>query len=299
MRTTTRIAKHLFTETSGRVDGDAVARALGGALLVATGGDHLDLYLTGYREIPTIGWMFAVQFAMAFTLGAALLALVFARETAGRRAVGFLSWQQVVSASGAVLTLGTLVLYLAALSFGIFGYREIRTTAGIFAASLEVVTFVLLGRVACEGLRPGTPAGMVRAVLASVAVTLVVVAEAGAVLPAAPTGQLTSAPPGQTKAAPDDPPGDPVVTIVIKDFAFHPAQPVVHPGEAIVVENEDAVAHTFSSAPGVPRADAFTTGAIAPGHSVRITAPPNPGKYAFICLIHQFMMGMLVVSASG
>ena len=28
-----------------------------GGLLIATGAIHLDLYLTGYRSIPTIGWL--------------------------------------------------------------------------------------------------------------------------------------------------------------------------------------------------------------------------------------------------
>jgi hypothetical protein len=31
-------------------------RVAGAALLIATGAIHLDLYLTGYRTIPTIGW---------------------------------------------------------------------------------------------------------------------------------------------------------------------------------------------------------------------------------------------------
>ena len=33
-------------------------RLAGGGLLIAAGAIHLDLYLTGYRSIPTIGWLF-------------------------------------------------------------------------------------------------------------------------------------------------------------------------------------------------------------------------------------------------
>ena len=33
-------------------------RLAGGGLLIATGATHLDLYLTGYQSIPTIGWLF-------------------------------------------------------------------------------------------------------------------------------------------------------------------------------------------------------------------------------------------------
>jgi hypothetical protein len=32
-------------------------RVAGAGLLIATGAIHLDLYLTGYRSIPAIGWL--------------------------------------------------------------------------------------------------------------------------------------------------------------------------------------------------------------------------------------------------
>ena len=38
-----------------------VLRVIGSGLLFATGAVHLDLYLTGYRTIPTIGWLFLLQ----------------------------------------------------------------------------------------------------------------------------------------------------------------------------------------------------------------------------------------------
>ena len=50
-----------------------VLRLIGGGLLVATGAIHLDLYLTGYRTIPTIGWLFLLQVITAFGLGALVL----------------------------------------------------------------------------------------------------------------------------------------------------------------------------------------------------------------------------------
>ena len=43
-------------------------RVAGAILLVVSAGIHLDLYLTGYRSIPTIGWLFLVQFLVAFVL---------------------------------------------------------------------------------------------------------------------------------------------------------------------------------------------------------------------------------------
>jgi hypothetical protein len=48
-------------------------RLAGGGLLMAAGAIHLDLYLTGYSSIPTIGWLFLLQVIAAFGLGAAVL----------------------------------------------------------------------------------------------------------------------------------------------------------------------------------------------------------------------------------
>ena len=55
-------------------------RLAGAGLLAATAAIHLDLYLTGYRSIPTIGWLFLLQVITAFALAAAVLATAFARE---------------------------------------------------------------------------------------------------------------------------------------------------------------------------------------------------------------------------
>ena len=52
-----------------------VLRVAGAGLLIATAAIHLDLYLTGYRTIPTIGWLFLLQVIAAFGLGLAVLAI--------------------------------------------------------------------------------------------------------------------------------------------------------------------------------------------------------------------------------
>src|ERR1700730_1086997 len=44
----------------------------GAALLIASGSIHLDLYLTGYRSIPTIGPLFLLQVIAAFVLAVAI-----------------------------------------------------------------------------------------------------------------------------------------------------------------------------------------------------------------------------------
>ena len=82
-------------------------------------------------------------------------------------------------------------------------------------------------------------------------------------------------------------------TIVIKNFMFSPATLKVAPGAAVHIHNEDSVTHTLTdkSDPGL-----FSTGDIPAGQTKTIKAPAKPGSYPFICMIHQFMSGTLVVS---
>jgi plastocyanin len=82
-------------------------------------------------------------------------------------------------------------------------------------------------------------------------------------------------------------------TIVISNFAFSPGTLTVAPGATIRVHNEDSVTHTLTD-----KADPklFNTGDIGPGQTKTFTAPVKAGTYAYICLIHQFMAGTLVVS---
>jgi len=95
---------------------------------LATAGIHLDLYLTGYRTIPTIGWLFLLQVIAVFLVGAVVL----------------VTPSRLAAAVGAVLALSTLGGYLLTVQFGLFGFREVRTTAGIVAGIIEVVAFVVL-----------------------------------------------------------------------------------------------------------------------------------------------------------
>ena len=83
----------------------------------------------------------------------------------------------------------------------------------------------------------------------------------------------------------------PGTSITIKNFAFSPATLSVSPGARLTVHNEDAATHTVTSV-----SNAFNTGDVAPGATVTFTAPTSPGTYAYICMIHQFMHGTLVVN---
>src|SRR6266704_216168 len=51
-----------------------VLRITGAGLLAATASIHLDLYLTGFKNIPTIGWLFLLQIIAGFALAVAVLA---------------------------------------------------------------------------------------------------------------------------------------------------------------------------------------------------------------------------------
>ena len=113
-------------------------RLAGGGLLVAAGAIHLDLYLTGYRSIPAIGWLFLLQVIAAFGLGAAVLA------TGG--------W--LAAAAGAGFALATLGGYLLSLWIGLFGFTEVRTTAGIVAGVIEVAAFAALAGLASLAAAP-------------------------------------------------------------------------------------------------------------------------------------------------
>jgi predicted lipoprotein with Yx(FWY)xxD motif len=115
-----------------------ILRVLGSGLLIATAAIHLDLYLTGYRTIPTIGWLFLLQVIVAFVLGLAVLAIPNRFVIASRLA----------AAAGAGFALATLGGYLLTAWIGLFGFKEVRTSAGIAAGLVEVAAFVALATLA-------------------------------------------------------------------------------------------------------------------------------------------------------
>jgi predicted lipoprotein with Yx(FWY)xxD motif len=103
-------------------------RISGAVLLAVSAGIHLDLYLTGYRKIPTIGWLFLLQVIVGFMLTIAAL----------------VTRSRLAAAASAALALSTLGAYLLAVWIGLFGFKEIRTRAGIAAGLIEVAAFATL-----------------------------------------------------------------------------------------------------------------------------------------------------------
>jgi predicted lipoprotein with Yx(FWY)xxD motif len=103
-------------------------RISGAVLLAVSASIHLDLYLTGYQKIPTIGWLFLLQVIVGFMLTIAAL----------------VTRSRLAAAASAALALSTLGAYLLAVWIGLFGFKEIRTRAGLAAGLIEVAAFATL-----------------------------------------------------------------------------------------------------------------------------------------------------------
>jgi hypothetical protein len=118
------------------------ARFTGALSLLAVGAVHLQQYFELYSEIPTIGPLFALNFAGATAIGLGLLAPV-------ERLLGRLGGPAL-----ALLTLGGIALPATAFVFlfisertPLFGFMEpgYDPQAIMFSRVSEVVTVVLLG----------------------------------------------------------------------------------------------------------------------------------------------------------
>lgn len=82
-------------------------------------------------------------------------------------------------------------------------------------------------------------------------------------------------------------PGD-----TISDFKFTPATVTIHTGDTITWTNDGPSEHTATASNG-----SFNTGLLKKGQSASHTFT-QPGTYAYICTIHPFMHGTIVVLAS-
>ncbi len=85
--------------------------------------------------------------------------------------------------------------------------------------------------------------------------------------------------------------GDPSDTIA--DFSFTPATLTIHVGDTVTWTNNGPAAHTATANNG-----SFNTGTLQKGQSASHTFT-QAGTYAYICTIHPFMHGTVVVLASS
>jgi hypothetical protein len=145
-------------------------RYLGAAALLGVGIVHIQQYFgASYSVIPTIGTLFALNFAGAVVLAAGLAApieRVFPRR--GRLVLGGLA------ASGLGIALGALTALLISEQTPIFGFMENGyRQAVVISIVLEVATAALLGAFLVElarearrsghGTRAEAPGGLKRA----------------------------------------------------------------------------------------------------------------------------------------
>ncbi|HEV3069506.1 MAG TPA: hypothetical protein VGY50_16745 [Streptosporangiaceae bacterium] len=162
-----------------------VLRITGAGLLAATAAIHLDLYLTGFRNIHVIGWLFLLQVIAGFALAAAVLA----------------TGNRIAAALGAGFCVAVLGGYVLSIWIGLFGFSEVRTTAGVVAGLIEVAGFAVLALLAVSpgataaggqgqglaGLLAGIPRAPQAIAVVSVAALVVLGIAVGTASPAAPT----------------------------------------------------------------------------------------------------------------
>lgn len=79
-----------------------------------------------------------------------------------------------------------------------------------------------------------------------------------------------------------------MVEVKIVHFAFQPARVPVHPGDTLVITNQDLVPHTATARDGT-----WTTPELTHGASARVTLPHDAGA-DFFCAFHPEMTGQLL-----
>lgn len=127
---------------------------LGALALLVVGGVHLQQYLTGYADVPTIGALFVLNAIGAAVVAVGLLAPAH-RLLSKRRAhlaTGTLA------AIGALIAVGALVALFISESQPLFGFMEHGYSAPIvIAIAAEAITTILLVPVAVAQLRQAVP----------------------------------------------------------------------------------------------------------------------------------------------
>ena len=79
--------------------------------------------------------------------------------------------------------------------------------------------------------------------------------------------------------------------VEIKSFMFDPPRIEVHPGDIVEWTNHDFAPHTATADRGL-----WDTGWLKADQSGKFVAQ-EPGKFAYHCLAHPQMIGMIIVTA--
>ena len=123
------------------------------------------------------------------------------------------------------------------------------------------------------------------AVIVAAAVTVAVAAFALGRGVASDSGEPTTEAAATTLA----PQGGAATMVTIQDFAFSPQMVTVKAGSAITWTNGDGTAHSVKSGDG-----SFVSQNLQQGQSFSATFA-TPGTFAYVCGIHSFMTGTVVV----
>jgi hypothetical protein len=124
-----------------RIPVGQIARYLGAAALVGVGVAHIwQYYVDSYSVIPTIGTLFALNFASALVVALGLVAPLQRLSPRWGRAL-----LTLLAASGAGIALGSLAGLEVSETTGLFGFMESGYRAAIvLSIALEAATVVFL-----------------------------------------------------------------------------------------------------------------------------------------------------------
>jgi plastocyanin len=253
------------------------AFAAGGLLIIWSSFIHLHLWQTlGYRHITTIGPLFLLQSIGGFLLG---LVIIAAPRV----------WAALLGAGFAV---ATMVGFFISVEHGLFGFKD--TWSAPFAHEAFALELAIIGVCVIAGtlcLMGSASVAKDRHILAGVLSVAVLLILAGAILfategggaagPAIASGSSSSS--SSTSAGSN-------VHITISNFMFQSMSVTVKPGATVTVTNKDSATHTLTATGGQ-----FNTGDITQNQTKTFKAPMKPGTYSYICNIHQYMTGRIIV----
>jgi plastocyanin len=257
--------------------GATAAFVVAGLLIIWSSYIHFHLWQSlGYRHIATIGPLFLLQSIGGFVIGLLVIA--------SRRV-----WAAVL---GAGFAISTMIGFLISVEYGLFGFKDTWSASfahQAFALEIGIIgVCIIAGTLCLVGSTPGTKN---RHILAGIVSTGVAVVLAGAILlatsgsggmgPASASGSSSSS--SSTAAASS-------VHITISNFMFHAMSVTVKPGATVSVTNKDSATHTLTATGGQ-----FNTGDITQNQTKTFKAPMKAGTYSYICNIHQYMMGTIIV----
>ncbi len=81
------------------------------------------------------------------------------------------------------------------------------------------------------------------------------------------------------------------MAVAVEDFTFMPARVEVDKGSTVVWQNRDSAPHTATAAGAQP----FDTGVVKKGQTSKPIRFERPGEFPYICDLHPFMKGTVVV----